>query len=86
MPATYTDPVTGMSAHVLRRLRRLHRVRRASATSPLTNPNYQIYKGVDLTATKRFSNRGRCRSPLTIQDNPNFFPAGSPAFINPTGH
>ena len=28
---------------------------------------------------------GRCRPRVTVQDNPNYFPAGSPSFINPTG-
>ena len=42
----------------------------------VTNPNYQIYKGVDLTATKRFSNRWQMATSLTIQDNPQYFPRG----------
>ena len=52
----------------------------------LTNPNYQIYHGVDLTATKRFSNRWQMQAALTIQNNPSYFPDGIRAsFINPTG-
>jgi hypothetical protein len=40
---------------------------------------------VDLTATKRFSNRWQMAVALTIQDNPGFFPDGSASCINPTG-
>ena len=50
----------------------------------MTNPNYQIYHGVDMTATKRFSNRWQMQTALTIQNNPNYFPDGSATFINPT--
>ena len=83
-PLTYTDPVTGMTAPyyticdgLLAAVGRRH--------ITMTNPNYQIYHGVDLTATKRFSNRWQMQAALTIQDNPNYFPDGSASFINPTG-
>ena len=33
----------------------------------MTNPNYQIYNGVDITATKRYSNRWQMQAALTIQ-------------------
>jgi hypothetical protein len=51
----------------------------------MTNPNYQVYHGVDITATKRFSSRWQMQAALTLQDNPNYFPEGSASFINPTG-
>ncbi len=40
----------------------------------MTNPNYQIYHGVDITATKRFSNRWQMQSALTLQTNPSYLP------------
>jgi hypothetical protein len=82
-PATYLDPVTNLSA--------TYYFVCSTCTLPsglgnttLTNPNYQTYKGVDLTANKRFSNRWQMAVALTIQDNPSFFPAGNAQFINPT--
>jgi hypothetical protein len=85
-PATYTDPVTGLSASYYAVC--------ATCTRPsgignitLTNPNYQIYKGVDLSATKRFSNRWQMATSLTIQDNPNYFPFPQTAtYVDPTGY
>ena len=77
------DPVRGKSATVLRRLRRLLAPVRVSATSRMTNPNYQVYTGVDITATKRFSNHWQMQVALTIQTNPNYFPEGSATFIDP---
>ena len=46
--------------------------------------NYQVYHGVDITATKRFSNRWQTQVGLTLQTNPNYFPEGSTTFNNPT--
>jgi hypothetical protein len=51
----------------------------------VTNPNYQVYHGVDITATKRYSNRWQTQIALTLQSNPNYFPEGSATFINPEG-
>ena len=51
----------------------------------MTNPNYQIYHGVDLTVTKRYSDKWQINGALTIQDNPHYFPDGNVDFINPTG-
>ena len=51
----------------------------------MTNPNYQVYQGVDFTATKRYSNRWQMQAALTLQTNPQYFPDGSATFINPTG-
>ena len=82
-PATYIDPVTNISATYYFVCDGCTRPQGGNIT--LTNPDYQVYKGVDLTATKRYSNRWQAAVALTIQDNPNFFPAGSATFINPTG-
>ena len=53
------DPVTGLSAQLLLRLRRVL-ASRGRGNITVTNPNYQTYKGVDITANKRFSNRWQC--------------------------
>jgi len=82
-PATYVDPVTNLSATYYVVCSGCSRPTGGNIT--LTNPNYQTYRGVDLTATKRFSNRWQAALALTLQDNPNFFPAGTAQFINPTG-
>jgi len=83
-PATYNDPVTGLSA--------TYYFVCSTCTVPaglgnvtLTNPNYQVYHGVDLTMNKRFSNRWQAAVALTLQDNPNYYPDGSAQFLNPTG-
>jgi hypothetical protein len=86
VPATYTDPVTGLTAPYFQIC--------ATCTRPsglgniaVTNPNYQTYTGVDITATKRFSNRWQMATSLTIQDNPQYFPFPDTAsFIDPTGY
>ena len=36
----------------------------------LTNPNYQTYKGVDITMNKRYSHNWQGAMGITIQDNP----------------
>ena len=56
-----------------------------AASVVMTNPNYQVYNGVSLTANKRFSDKWMLNSSLTIQDNPQFYPTGTTSFINPTG-
>jgi hypothetical protein len=81
--ATYTDPVTGLTAPYYQILSGSRPSGLGNIT--LTNPNYQIYKGIDLTANKRFSNRWQMAVALTIQDNPQYFPAGTASFIDPTG-
>jgi Carboxypeptidase regulatory-like domain len=80
----YSDPVTGKSApyYVI-----CDGCVRPSGLGNITvtNPNWQIYKGVDITATKRFSNKWQMQTALTVQTNPSYFPANSPDFVNPTG-
>jgi hypothetical protein len=83
-PLRYTDPVTGNTG--------TYYAVRPDAMRPsglgsitMTNPNYQVYNGVDITVTKRYSNRWQMTGAVTIQDNPNYFPEGSADFIDPTG-
>jgi hypothetical protein len=83
-PATHTDPVTGKSATYYVVCNGCSRPQGVGNIT-LTDPNYRIYKGVDLTATKRFSNRWQMAVAATIQDNPSYFPSGTASFINPTG-
>jgi hypothetical protein len=52
-------------------------------TITITDLSYQVYKGVDLTLTKRFSNRWQMNMAATIQTRNDFNPEGS--FVNPTG-
>jgi Carboxypeptidase regulatory-like domain len=83
-PLTYTDPVTGQSAPYYQICQGCSRPSGVGDIL-MTNPNYRVYHGVDITATKRFSNRWQMQSALTLQTNPSTFPDGSPSFINPTG-
>ena len=47
----------------------------------MTNPNYQIYHGVDFTVTKRYSDKWQVNAALTVQTNPHFLTVTS---ISPT--
>ena len=82
-PLTFTDPVTGLSAPYYVICTGCSRPSGAGSIL-MTNPNYRIYHGVDLTATKRFSNRWQMQMALTLQTNPEYFPEGSVDLINPT--
>jgi Carboxypeptidase regulatory-like domain len=84
VPASYTDPVTGITAPYF--------VVCSTCTIPsglgqitVTSLDYQIYHGVDITATKRYSDRWQLQGALTLQRSPQFFPVGSTTFNNPTG-
>jgi hypothetical protein len=97
-PIAYTDPVSGLTGHyhTVRRtgpcpvasLRPAtgEGCRRPSGVGniTLTDPNYQIYHGVDITATKRYSDRWQMQVALTLQRMPDYYPEGSPSFNNPT--
>jgi len=84
LPAVYNDALTGKSATYYYVCDGCSRPA-GLGNITLTDPNYQIYKGVDLTMNKRFSNRWQAAVALTLQDNPNHFPDGTSTFINPTG-
>jgi hypothetical protein len=57
----------------------------------MTNPDYQVYNGLDITVTKRQSNKWQLNGALTIQSNPSYTPLGTTssgtggAAGNPTG-
>lgn len=83
-PLTYTDPVSGNTGE--------YYVVKDGAMRPsgigsitVTNPNNQVYNGVDITVTKRYSQKWQLNGALTIQSNPNYFPEGSADYVNPTG-
>jgi hypothetical protein len=84
VPATYTDPVTNISAPYYQVCATCSRPTGVGNIT-MTNPNYQVYQGVDITATKRYSQRWQMQVAATIQTNPQYFPEGSATFINPTG-
>jgi hypothetical protein len=84
VPATYTDPTTNRSATYYYICDGCSRPSGVGDVT-MTDPNYQVYHGVDLTLNKRYSNRWQAAAAVTIQDNPNYFPYGTAQFINPTG-
>jgi hypothetical protein len=95
VPATWTDPTTGLSATYYQVCPGCT-LPSGTAQIAMTNPEYQVYKGVDFTATKRYSNRWQAAIAVTIQDNPFYFPAYSGTYAglggignttnnNPTG-
>ncbi|HEY2431103.1 MAG TPA: carboxypeptidase regulatory-like domain-containing protein [Vicinamibacterales bacterium] len=83
LPATYIDPVTGLSAQYYYVCDGCSRPS-GLGTTTLTNPNYQIYKGVDFTMSKRYSHNWQGAVGITVQDNPQYFPYGTATYLNPT--
>jgi hypothetical protein len=83
-PNVHTDSVSGKTGeyYVI-----AQGARRPSGLGSITmtDPNYQVYNGVDITITKRYSNKWQLSGALTLQSNPNYFPTGSADFVNPTG-
>ena len=79
-PLTWTDPTTGISApyYVIR-----EGVSQPSGVGEITvtSPSYQDYHGVDMTLTKRYSDRWQAALAVTIQTNPVF---GDASRTNPT--
>ena len=55
----------------------------ATGTITVTNPNYQVYHGVDITVTKRYSDRWQLAGGLTIQDSPAVLPSGIAGLLEP---
>jgi hypothetical protein len=77
---TFTDPVTGITAPYYTATPGSV-IPSGLASVTMTNLNYQIYKGLIITANKRFSNRWQLNSSVTIQTNPGY----NVFFNNPTG-
>jgi hypothetical protein len=83
-PVAFTEPITGNTGEYF--------VVKPGAMRPSgvgsitsTSLDYQVYNGLDITVTKRYSNRWQLQAALTIQDNPQYFPEGSTTFTDPTG-
>jgi len=83
-PLYYTDPVTGNVGEYYAVRDGAYRPTGLGSIT-MTSPNYQVYNGVDIVVTKRYTGGWQLNGALTIQDNPNYFPDGSPDFVNPTG-
>jgi Carboxypeptidase regulatory-like domain len=83
-PLSYTDPITGKTGTYYQVKPGAMRPSGAGSIT-FTNPNYQVYNGVDITVTKRYSDKWQLAGAVTIQDNPSYFPEGSVDFVNPTG-
>ncbi len=89
-PLTYTDPVSGNRGEYY--IVKTGAMRPSGAGSvTFTNPDYQIYNGVDITVTRRYRDGWQLNGAVTIQDNPNYVPVGTTsagtggAAGNPTG-
>jgi hypothetical protein len=83
VPASYTDPITGITAPYFQLCPTC--TRPSGGRIAVTSLDYQTYSGVDITATKRYSNKWQLQTTLTLQTNPNYFPLGSATFNDPTG-
>ena len=83
-PLNHTDPISGNTGEYY--VVKQGAMRPSGAGSiTMTNPNYQIYHGVDFTVTKRYSDKWQVNAALTVQTNPQYFPDGNVDFTNPTG-
>jgi tetratricopeptide (TPR) repeat protein len=63
-PLYYTDSATGLSAPYYQVCQGCMRPTNLGSIT-MTNPNYQVYQGVDFTATKRYSNRWQMQAAFT---------------------
>jgi hypothetical protein len=81
-PLTYTDPVSGNTAPYFVVKPGLMRPSGAGSVT-FTNPDYQVYNGVDFTVTRRYRDGWQLNGALTLQRNPGYTPVGTTA--NGTG-
>ncbi|HTL43068.1 MAG TPA: carboxypeptidase regulatory-like domain-containing protein [Vicinamibacterales bacterium] len=65
VPQTWTDPISGKSATYYTVCQGCRRP--SGGSIAVTNPNYSVYNGVDITATKRYSNQWQMQVALTLQ-------------------
>jgi hypothetical protein len=75
-PLTYTDPVSGNTGSYYVVCQGCMRPSGLGQIT-MTNEQYQDYSGVDITLTKRYSDRWQANVAVTLQTNPNYFPDGS---------
>lgn len=78
----YTDPVTGITAPYFVVCTGCQRPSGVGSIT-MTSLSYSVYKGLTISANKRFSNRWQMNASLTKQTSPGFSPLGS--YTNPTG-
>ena len=69
----YTDPVTGLNAPYFVICDGCSRPSGLGSIT-LTNPDYQVYQGLDITATKRYSHKWQMQTALTHPDQPELLP------------
>jgi hypothetical protein len=77
-PLTYLDTVTGKTANYYTVQQGL--TRPSGLTVTATNPDYQVYQGVDLTLNKRYSDKWQMNVAVTIQKREDY----DVYFTNPT--
>jgi hypothetical protein len=82
-PTAHTDPVSGLTGYYYTVC---DGCSRPSGVGNITKTNlqYDIYKGVDLTATKRYSDRWQMQIGVTLQRATPYYPEGADDFRNPT--
>jgi hypothetical protein len=78
-PRVHVDPVTGRTANYFVVQQGL--TRPSGLTVTATNPDYQIYNGVDLTLQKRYSDKWQLNLAVTLQKRNDY----DVYFTNPTG-
>ena len=78
-PLVHTDATTGKTANYFTVQQGLTRPSGLNVTA--TNPDYQVYKGVDLTLNKRYSDKWQFNVAVTLQKRNDF----DIYFTNPTG-
>jgi hypothetical protein len=83
-PINYTDSTTGLTGTYWQVCQGCMRPS-GLASITMTNPDYRVYHGVDLTLNKRYSNRWQAQVGVTLQTNPSYFPEYSGTFIDPQG-
>lgn len=80
--STYTDPITGLTAPYFY-IPATTGVPTGLASITKTSTSYSVYQGVDLTMTKRFSNKWQANLAATFQKSQGYQPDWS--YSNPTG-
>jgi hypothetical protein len=72
----YTDPVSGYTGYYYTVCQGCSRPS-GVGTITMTSLQYDVYHGVDLTATKRFSNRWQMQIGATLQRTTPYYPTGA---------
>ena len=78
-PRVHTDPVTGKTANYY--VVQQGKARPTGTTITMTNLDYEVYQGVDLTLNKRYSDKWQFNVAVTIQKRNDY----DEYYTNPTG-